>query len=439
MLLAMLLTVLLFALTLGACNLASDEESTPAATQAVSAPTAVETVVVEETPAAQETPAPVTSVITLTLWTNPEYALGGDLAGSTVLQEQLNAFENEHPDIHLFVEAKTVTDQGGILSYLRSGRGVAPTILPDVVMLPGGSLATAAAEGLIFPVDEVIDAEMIEDLYPAAQQLTTVGESLYGYPFALTNLQHLVYRSGTITETLPSDWPGLVSSSAGTFIFPAGGPVGAELTLQFYRESGGILQNEQGQSVLQVEPLTIALQAIQDGVSNDFIDVQSGSTATTEQAWQIFQTGPDYIVQTTAGHFLKQGAENAGYDTVPLPGPEGPLAPLLNGWVWSISTPDPARQALAGELIRWLSDPARLGEWTYASKTLPARESAFTAWPEDGTYVPFVQRQLIAAGPYPAGSSNTLLSAVSNATTAVILGLNTPEGAATEASQALQP
>ena len=427
-------------LALSACDLVANSKATPTVTQLPSIPTAANTPVQETTPITTTAIAPVTRSITLTIWTSTEIAPNSDVPGGAVLLEQLNAFENSHPDVTLFVELKTIADQGGTLSYLRTGRTVAPGILPDVVLLPASQLSSAAEQGLIFPLDESLEQEAVDDLYPVARELVHVDEQTLGYPFALTNLQHLAYNGSAITETVSGDWSQLVTDRPGMLIYPAADFIGAELTAHFYREFGGTFVDDLGQPALQVEPLVDALELIQLGVSEGYIDPLSGSTASLDQAWQIFQGNPTLFIQTTASFYLRRLAAGASTNlrVAPLPGPGGPVTPTVGAWTWAISTPEPARQALAAELIRWLTSGANMGEWSLESQLIPARRSAFEAWPQDA-YLAFIQRQITIAQPMADGLNNTVLTALSDATTAVILGIDTPSESAAQAAAAVQP
>ena len=362
------------------------------------------------------------------------------MPGGSVLLQQLNTFDNDHPDMSISVELKTIADQGGTLSYLRTGRTVAPDILPDIVLLPASQLATAAEQGLIFALDESLEQEAVDDLYPVAQELGQVGEQTFGYPFALTNMQHFAYNGSAITETVSGNWSQLVTDRPGTLIYPAAGFIGAELTAHFYREFGGTFVNDLGEPALETEPLVDALVLIQTGISEGYIDPQSGNTASLDQAWQIFEGNPAHFIQTTASFYLfRQAAgSNGNLRVAPLPGPGGPLTPTVGAWTWAISTPDPTRQALAVELIRWLTSAPNMGDWCLESQLLPARRSAFEAWPQNA-YLAFIQGQIAIARPMPVGLNNTVLTALSDATTSVILGLGTPGESAAQASAALQP
>lgn len=431
---------LLLTFLLGACDLLPQTSETPAVTETAPIPTPADTPVIESTPATPPPIAPIQTTITLTVWTTPDIAPRTELPGGAALLDQFTAYDQSHPDVNLFIELKTISDQGGSLSYLRTGRSVAPGVLPDVVLLPTSHLATATEEQLIYPVDGMLPADMFDDLYPAAREMVTTNERIVAYPFALTGLKHLVYDPNVITDTLPSTWGELTARGAeDTLIYPAAGPVGAELTLQLYLAAGGSLGAQSGQPPLQVEPLATALNYLNQATAANFVDTQSGSTVTLEQAWAAFLGGNPNLVETSAGVYLRQRAEGTSGDFafVPLPGSDGTLDPLVTGWAWTVATSDPVRQALAAELIQWLASPQNLGEWSRQSRVLPARPSAFESWPEGDDYVPFVQRQLELARPVPAGANSALLQALSKATADVILQLNTPEDAAQEAVTAV--
>lgn len=437
------LALILLIFSLAACDLVGDNsEPTPGATEAPTEPaiTPSTTPPLDITPPPIETPLPVSSSITLTIWTSTEIAPSNDVPGGAVLLEQLNTFDNDHSAISLLVELKTISDQGGILSYLRTGRSVAPGILPDIVLLPSSQLSTAAGQGLIYPLQDSLDPQVVEDLYPVARSLAEVDGQLYGYPFALTNLHHLVYNSSTVTQTVSADWGDLIEDRPGIYLYPAAGVSGAEMTAQFYSALGGTFGDENGQPALQTEPLVSTLDLIRLGVTQGLVDAQSGGISSNDQAWQIFQDSSTRIVQTSANYYLarRSADPNNSLRVAPLPGPNGALTSTVSAWTWAISTADPERREAAIELINWLATTDNMGEWCLQSYSLPARQSAFDMWPQDA-YLSFLQRQLANASPPPSGLNNTILTVLSDATTGVILGLSTPADAAQQARAALLP
>ncbi len=423
---------------LSACDLIGRAPAQPAVTPTPTAET------VEAAPILQSTPdiaVPITVTETtpsLTIWIPPDTLLSSE-AGTAVFSNQLLAFQTTHPDLETRVEQKPVTGQGGILSYLRTGANVAPNILPDLIMLPTNQLAAAANENLIYPLDDLIDPAALDDLYPAARSLSRSGEQTIGYPFIITNLTHLAYQGSVITSTPPLRWHELIATKNANLIFPAAGQEGANLALQFYLAEGGTLVNEAGQPALDAPLLTMALQQLNQGRSNQFILQQSSNMAAIEETWQFFQEGTAVFALTTAEQYLAGRTPEFSPGYAVIAGPNGPLTPLVDGWAWAISAADPTRRALAAEMLDLLISSPYLGEWSLVENRLPSRHQAFTVWPNDDTYLNFIQLELERAQPDPAAPSSPIMEALGNAVFDVVSLAQTPQEAAGEAVTAVQP
>lgn len=426
-------------LLLAACDLVNNATGTPQPTvTATATATPATTPILQSTPDIAVTPVVTETTPSLTIWLPPNTVLGSE-NGAAVFSEQLLAFNAVHPELETRVEQKTVTGPGGILNYLRTGSAVAPTILPDLIVLPANQLKTAVAESLIYPLDGLLEPALFEDLFPAAQTMAQVGDQHYGYPFALTNLTHLAYQTTVITTTPPLRWDTFIESTNSNFVFPAAGQPGAHLTLQFYLAGGGTLANEAGQATLDAPLLTQALQPFQQGRASNFILLQSSNIATFADAWEVFRTGTAVYTLTDAHQFLmNRTPENqSGYAVIP--GVNTPLVPLVNGWVWAVSTTEPTHRTLAAELIAHLVDGANLGQWSQESQQLPARRQALTQWPNNDAYINFVQLELERARANPLAENDPILVAVGNAVFDVVSFAQTAQEAATEAAASLQP
>lgn len=433
-----LLLVLLWLLFLTGCSLIRGEEIVPEATEIAPSPTPVVTPTVEPTLPATE-PANQVSQQSLNVWVLSDISTEADNPGGTILAEQLAAFETNHPNVTLNVERKASSGQGDALSYLRSGRDVAPTILPDLVILPAESLTTAAAEELIFPLQDFIAPEDINDLFPSANELSQIDDQLYGYPFALTNLSHMAYDPEVFTDTVPITWDEYVGQEGANFYFPAAGPSGAELALQLYFAAGGNIVSEPGQPALEVEPLTTALSFFSQGQNQGFFPNQTTNLTLLNETWQAFANGEAASVQTDQSQYSVERDSDADSDFAQLPGIEAPLTPLVKGWTWAISTPDPARQTMAAELLNWLIAAPNIGDWSLAASKLPARRTAFEQWPPNDPYFIFLQQELEFADPYPVAANTALLSLLSTAVVDVLTQAKPPLQAAEDSVAALQP
>jgi ABC-type glycerol-3-phosphate transport system substrate-binding protein len=270
-------------------------------------------------------------------------------------------------------------------------------------------------------------------------ELARFNDQVVGYPFALIGLPHLAYHSNIVTSTLPLNWDQLILDTQYKMIFPAAGREGALLALQFYLAAGGSVTNEDGEPVLQVEPLTSALSQLHQGRSNGFILLQSSNVTSLDEAWQAFQTGSADLAQTSATYFLRQRSIESAPGVAPISGLDGPLTPLVEGWAWAVTTSDPQRRAAVIELLTMLVAAANLGDWSYQSNVLPAGREAFTFWPADDPYITFLQQELERARANPLSSTSTIMVVLGNALFDVISLTTSPQAAAEEAVAALQP
>ncbi len=364
-------------------------------------------------------------------------------AGSAVLSNQIREFNTRYPDLEIILEQKPVDGQGGILGYLRTGRTVAPSSLPDLIALPARALPGAATEQLIFAIDGFVDPGVVDALYPVSRDQVVRDGILYGMPFGQTGFSHLVYPPRVVTETVPLIWSEFISGTARTMLLPADSPDGALFGLQFYLAEGGSVVNEAGQPDLQVEPLTRALEAIAAGKPNL---LQSQQLRTLEETWQLYQLGTsnhvwmrsDYLqAQAPVGEGALPAAQlQRGY--APVPGPSGPLTPLVDNWVWSVSADGAARQALATELLLFLTEPQNMAEWTVQSNVLPTRLDVLAQLAEEDAYMAFVEEGLNRAAQLPVAPGSRLMEILGNAVFEVLATDRPPAEMAEGAAAALR-
>ena len=406
------------------------EEVPPTATATPGAtPTAAFTPQATEPSVSEEQPP-------IKIWVVEALSTAANVPGGSILAEQLAAYETNHPEVQLDVEVKAGSGRGSILSYLRFGGNVAPTVLPDLIAVAADELGAAANEGLIYPLDGIVEAADVEDLFPAALELSQVNNQMVGYPIALSNLGHIAYSTAIFTETVPLTWETFLQPEQVSFAFPGAGPAGAEMLLQQYLAEGGALTDESNQPALQVEPLTAALQRYSDGRSSGVILLASSSLTSLSESWQTFGTLAN-TVQTVESQYLARRDEGIDSSFAGIPGPEEPLAPLVSGWAWAISSPDPARQEMAADVMNWLVAGPNLGDWSLAASRLPARRSSFDQWPDNDDYTAFLIQELDRAEPFPEIARGAILDALGTALFDVLSLASSPEAAAMQAVNSL--
>jgi ABC-type glycerol-3-phosphate transport system substrate-binding protein len=391
-----------------------------------------------------QTPPPIALPPTLTptnrslvIWLPPAIASRTE-TGAITLSDQIVAFNSTHPDLEIVIEQKPTNGQGGALNYLRTGRAVASTVLPDLIVLPVTQLAASASEGLIFPLEDFLDPAVVTELFPPAQQWAFNGAHLVGLPFALTNVQHLEY-SRIITDTPPLTWGSFITTPNRHMVLPAAGPMGGQLVLQFYLANGGTLTNEAGQPALDVDILTAALEQLLNGRANGFILQQSSNLTDLADSVRLVRDGTIEYSLTSSDVYLQNESDEYIPSIAPLPGWDGALPSVVEGWAWAISTPDPDKMALAAQLIATLTTPENLGAWSRQSRILPAYPAALAAWPATDPYPAFIRGELERAIPATLSPTSRIPQALENAAFDVISLSRSPRQAAEEAAAALQP
>ena len=399
-------------LLLVACGDQTNNAEVSAEETAVAIPTAAPTSVPEDNGTTTETSeAQVSSPrFELTVWLAESIQYNQTTPEGLPLATQMTEFDTTHPDVNMVITNKKISEQGGTLSYLRTGRGIAPDILPDVVVLPADQLATAVAEGLVFPLDTLINEE---GFYPAALDLGKVGGVLYGVPFALTEMHHAVYDEGDLGQPLPDRWDELVALESAGMVLAAGGDDGAALALQLYAsESGSLI--DAGDELFNFEGAPLASGLSQLKLASDAGRIQpiSVELEIIDTVWAQFERRETNIAFVDSERVLAERAAGDSSAFAALPGRNGDMPAVVSGYVWAISTPDVTRQAISAELIQWLINPQNLGTWSAATGVLPSRPIAFSQW-ENNPYTTFLQRQLQGAIARPHRLDSVALNALS--------------------------
>ncbi len=369
----------------------------------------------------------------LNIWLTEQVNIDDDSTEATLLAFQLSEFDTTHPDVNLNITHKLIAGQGGSLSYLRSGAGVAPSILPDVIVLPTSQLAIAMQEGLVYPLDALLD---VEGLYPAAETLGTVNGSLYGMPFMLTDLYHLAYNN-TQVETVPQRWDALVAQEDSRLVFAAAGTEGAAFALQAYAGVDDSFANGNTTAFDTIQ-LAAAMDLVRNGIDSGLIVPQSATLTSSAETWNLFRRGDANLALVRAQDFLEEQTEGTSINYAQVPGIRGDMSPIVSGWVWAITTQDAARQAISAELLQWLNNAQNLGSWTAAAGVLPARPVAFAQW-ETSPYITFLQTNLQNAHALPAQIDSVSTNALSNAVVSIMNQPISAEDAANQVIEALQP
>ncbi len=386
------------------------------------------------TPALAATPVPDALLI---WWAAPLYP--GDKPEQASAASSLRSQIDDYQALGgrtVTIRVKRAEGLGSIYQTLRSGSVAAPSVMPDLALMRRSDLIQAAAAKLIEPIDS--RALAADDLYASALALGQVRGTQYGIPYAL-EVQHVVYRT-TALASPPRTLDALLKIGQ-PYLFPAGPSNGANATIMAqYVAAGGRIVDDKGAPVLDREPLLVVLRYYEQALAAKVAGPQLLEYTDVAQYWSLFASGKSGIVETDSTTFLAQRSNLPNVGVLPLAQPAGTPITLLDGWMWTITTGDPARQAKALDMLAWLLRPDRQGRFTRGMGVLPSRRSALDTWGNDD-YATFAATLLAqTAAPPPDMIPIIVSSAIQKAFEDVLSGRQTAEAAAdTALLQAASP
>ena len=374
----------------------------------------------------------VPGITTLRLWVPPEFDPTSTTPAGNLLQERLDQFTAQRPDIRIETRVKASSGSGGLLDSLSSAHAAAPLVIPDLILLPRTSLEIAALKGLLFPFDDLSDPLDEEDWYPFALELSRIQTSTFGLPFAGDALVSL-YRPSEI-EIPAADW--LSTLEAGHPIaFPAAEEE-AHFPLAEYLSTGAPVQDADGRPFLDSAALIDVFTFFKEAEAAGVMPFWLTQFTNDEQSWDAYLENRVNTSVTWISRYLSTlpaDTSAAGIITQ-----DGTPFTLATGWVWALSTPQSERHQLSVELAEFLTDSEFLSAWTEKAGLLPPRSSALEGWSN------IALRNLVSR---VAESSrlippNEVMAAVgpalSQATVDILKQQSTPAGAAVEAIERLE-
>jgi maltose-binding protein MalE len=415
------------------------EPSTPTPTPPPLSPTVTPTPTLEPKP----------TITTLRLWLSEELNPYGDSPGADILMQQLAEFNKSQADLQVEVSVKKVHGRGGIIDYLRTAREIAPSILPDLIIVSAKDLKTLAASDYIQPLDDLLSSEKAADRFPFSVEMGAVERQTGGEPATVgfiigADMQHMVYRKN-LSGSPPISWTQVITPPV-SFIFPAGGLDRQvnDATLIQYMAGGGKVADAEGNPWLEERALLKVLSFYESCIGTGAISPTVVlNIADTDQAWEQFKAGAGDIAVVQASQYWPEalaGETGESLAAGSVPTRDGyPFTIVREAWAVALVTDDPGHQALAMTLFNWLTAPDNNAEWTQATGYLPGTRSAFRTWDVSEAERVALRGMLEAAIPAPSQDVMAKVGpAMQTAVEGVLTGQASPQEAARTAAQSLE-
>lgn len=392
-------------------------------------------------PAASTLPAPtptVPAVITLTVWTAPDYSPQAEGSAGEEVRQLWATFNETQEDIRLEYVIKKPQGKGGLLDFLLTASSVAPTVLPDLILLEPHALRDTARAELVQPLDDLLPPPLQEDLFPFALEAGRFDGRLQGIQFQ-ADVLHLLYNTNKL-EAPPLTWTDVLTRPEAHYLFPAGGQGGlaSDSFLIHYLGAGAPLFDELGQLTLDQEAMTAVLSYYAAGIQSGVVPTTVLELESTSDAWPIYLEAQVAMTEILASHYLIDRDLLLNTSYAAIPGQTGPSPTLSQGWMIAIVTKDPYRVEAAARFLEWWLSSENNADWNLAAGTLPVRRSVYQHLGDQDPYFAFLADLLETARPYPlAPVYREVAAAWQIAIEAVLTGKQTPEEAAAQVMAAL--
>jgi len=338
-------------------------------------------------PVASETAAPDTND-QLVVWLPAFTGLTTEGSAGAILKQLFHQFEQENPSIKLDIQVKADVGTASLFNFLRSAQEVAPTILPDLVLINTEQLGQIVDLGMVAPLQ---DDELLPDdnFFAPARTAVRYHEQVVGVPYTI-DVIHLAYDS-EVVDPPPANWSELLAGKH-PLLFPAAEAGTSNAALLQYVGAGGKLLDDG--SISDPEALEAFFRFIAQAHQQAVIPAAALDLPSFNATWREFADDHNNLatVQMTQFYPNSTNAKPAHY--APVPTRNGEELTIPETWAFAVLTQDTQRRKLAFSLIHDLLAPDVQGPWSQAVARLPSQSAALALWTQANDYRDFVQALL---------------------------------------------
>ncbi len=311
----------------------------------------------------------------ISIWLPPQFDPNADTDSGKIMLAHIESFQEQNPHFTLDIRVKADSGSSSFLNSLLTTASAAPGVLPSVVLISQSDLETAAAQGIIQPVESLSSAIDESDWFPFANEMGIIHGETYGLPFAADAIVLVMHEDVFGSEYVPLPE---ASRRLGTLAFAAGDP-DTVVPFIMYQSIGGNVEDKHGQPTIELEYLSNTLASIEENLKLGVFSPRLIEYQSDNQIWAAFSEKEYKSVLTWVSRPL---AEADNYYISPLPGIESQPYTYASGWIWCLVDKKNTNQEISISFAKHMIDPLFLSEWTPKTEYLPVRLSSITGWDE---------------------------------------------------------
>ena len=332
--------------------------------------------------------------VTLIMWVPDDFTVSSSEQVQKLLIDRLDTFEKANPGIIVDLRFKNVKLKESMMDLLNTTSRVAPSVLPDVILLNRSDMETAALKGLLVPFDDYPVSGVTTGVFPGFEDPGKLQGSTFGVPAAGDAL--VVIDKKYSGEQLPT-WKDILNSSLQIGV-NLNDP-NATVFIALYLSAGGALTDEKGKPHLDQTVFTQLLTFIRETRSQSVFSDWSLLASDWVEVSKRFNDGESDMEINWYSSTPKTGLDQYSYHG--LSGLSNSSATILTGWYWCMANPASDRQSSREDLLSFLSQAVFASSWSNMAGYLPVSNQE---WPLSGPSSSELQSILGSAQPLPETS-----------------------------------
>ena len=300
------------------------------------------------------------------LWYCAHSVLGPVLSYPEWRQE----LRRRHPEIDCDIDTQYLGDWSVAVQKLTVN--IAVDDPPDIAMVDRSWLAALADAGRLAPLDDLLDARLVDDIRPAFRDTLSINGHLYGVP--ADGFVSLLVRRGPLSADLPMrTWTDLRDACRRVVdADPAMRPIGYFPFEEALWSAGGDICDAKT-AFLRTAEAEAALQFVLGLRIDGFLDRSTWRIPLL--AWQAFERGDVAMTVASSKHVPRLTTLDPTAAAGPVPGKHGAITRLSDYALVVFARHDPAKRPTIAAILDDLTGSAVQGESSLAQGSLPVRAS----------------------------------------------------------------